>query len=111
MKLYLITRQDLPPGARAAQLCHAMRQWSAEHPEEDRSWFEGSNTLVLLEAVDELALEALTDRAADADVVYSKFHEPDLDGSLTAVAIGPMGSGLVAQLPLALRERKGGLAL
>lgn len=110
MKLYLVTRRDLAPGARAAQLCHAMRQWSAEQPEADREWFELSNTVVLLEATDEPALEALLGRARDAEVLCVEVREPDLGEALTAVTIGPTGAGLVAQLPLALREQKGGLA-
>lgn len=110
MKLYLVTRSDLAPGARAAQLCHAMRQWSEEEPEADRQWFAKSNTLVLLEAANESALSTLVGRARAAQVPCAEFREPDLEEALTAVAIGPTGSGLVAQLPLALRERKGGLA-
>lgn len=110
MKLFIVTRSDLAPGARAAQLCHAMRQWSAEHPEADRQWFEESNTLVLLEAANEEALAALVGRAQAARVPCAEFREPDLGEALTAVTIGPPGAGLVAQLPLALRERKGGLA-
>ena len=106
MKLYIITRSDLPAGARAAQACHAMRQWSADQPEEDRTWFEDSNTLVLLEAPDEPALEALLGRARDKDVPHAVFREPDLQDALTAVAIGWKGRRLVSRLPLALKERR-----
>lgn len=100
----------MPPGVRAAQLCHAMRQWSHEHPEEDRRWFEESNTVALLETTDESALADLARRAREERVPCVEVCEPDLGGALTAVTIGPRGSGLVAQLPLALKERKGGLA-
>jgi hypothetical protein len=38
-KLYIITRSDLPPGARCAQSCHALRAFVEAHPVVDRSWF------------------------------------------------------------------------
>ena len=101
MKLYLVTRRDLAPGVRAAQLCHALRQLAAEHPDLDACWFAQSNTLVLLEVADEPALEALAVRARAAAVPISAFHEPDLDGALTAVALGPSARRLVRRLPLA----------
>ena len=87
-----------------------MRQWSEEQPEADRKWFAESNTLVLLEAPDEAALAGIMDRARQKGVPCAEFLVPDMGGELTAFAIGPTGAGLVAQLPLALRERKGGLA-
>lgn len=106
-KLFIVIRRDLEPfGLGAAQACHAMRQWTAEHPELDRRWFEESNTLVLLEVPDESALEALWARAREAQVPSARFKEPDLGDALTALTIGPSGAGLVAQLPLAM---KGGL--
>lgn len=109
-KLYIVLDAELRPGQKLAQACHAMRQWTAEHPEEDRRWFEESNTLVLLEAANESALTALVGRARDAGVSCAEFREPDMEDRLTALAVGPPGSVFVAQLPLALRDRKGGLA-
>lgn len=109
-KLYIVLDAGLRPGQKLAQACHAMRQWTAEHPEEDRRWFEESNTLVLLEAANESDLTALVGRARDAGVSCVEFREPDMEDRLTAIAIGPLGSVFVAQLPLALRDRKGGLA-
>lgn len=103
MKLYIVTRSDLPAGARAAQLCHAMRQWSEDQPSADREWFEKSNTLVLLETPDESALEALLGHAAKKGVPHAMFREPDLQDELTAIAIGWTGRRLVSRLPLALK--------
>jgi peptidyl-tRNA hydrolase len=101
VKIFLVTRGDLAPGVRAAQLCHALRQLAAEHPELDARWFAESNTLVLLEVSDEPALAALAVRARDDDIPVAAFHEPDLGGSLTAVALGPAARRLVRRLPLA----------
>jgi len=103
VKLYLVTRQDLPPGARAAQLCHALRQFGEDHPEVDRDWFRRSNTLVLLEGKDEHALSDLADKARLSGVPVAVFREPDLADALTAIAVGPKGKRLVRGLPLALR--------
>ncbi len=102
MKLYLVARRDLSPGKRAAQLCHAMRQFAADHPEAERAWFEASNTLVLLEVADEPALAQLAARAARDGLVVSRFREPDLGDALTAIALGPSARTLVRHLPLAL---------
>lgn len=101
-KLYLVTRRDLPPGARASQLCHAMRAFVEQHPDVDRGWFERSNTLVLLEVADEDALMRLAWQAAMTGVHWSLFREPDLNDAATAVALGPNGQTLVRRLPLAL---------
>lgn len=102
MKLFLVTRRDLTPGARAAQLCHALRQFVDEHPDVDREWFERSNTLVLLEASDEDALWDLAGEARARGIPVSTFCEPDMGDALTSVAIGPKGKRLLRSLPLAL---------
>lgn len=105
-KLFLVTRRDLAPGARASQLCHALRAFVEAHPEVDRSWFEESNTLVLLEVEDEDALMRLAWAATMAGVPWSLFREPDLSDSVTAVALGPGGQTLVRRLPLAFTEKE-----
>jgi len=105
-KLFIVTRADLPPGARAAQLAHAALAFAFEHPEIAGAWHRGSNNIVLLEATDERALIELWKRAWDAGIPYSAFTEPDFGDAMTAVAIGPSGHRLVSSLPLALREPK-----
>ena len=67
-----------------------------------RGWHSDSNTLVLLAAPDELALSWLRADAASAGLRCAAFHEPDLDGALTALALEPAAGRLVAHLPLAL---------
>jgi peptidyl-tRNA hydrolase len=102
MKLYLVVRKDLAgPGAMAAQLCHALRQFSAEHPDVDSLWFERSNTLVLLEVSDEATLVDLARQARDRGVPAAMFREPDLGDVPTALALGPDARHLVRRLPLA----------
>ena len=101
-KLYLVTRRDLPPGSRVSQLCHAMREYVERCPASERAWYETSNTLVCLEAEDEGALRELIDKALARDVPVASFEEPDLNGALTAIALGPSAKPLVRRLPLAM---------
>jgi len=61
-----------------------------------------SGALVLLAARDELALSRIRADAAAAGLRAVPFHEPDLDGALTAIAVEPAGRRFLAQLPLAL---------
>lgn len=102
MKLFLVARRDLPaPGFRAAQICHALRQFTEDHPAVDKLWFESSNTLVLLEVPDERSLLDLADRARSSGAPVSVFHEPDIGNAPTALALGPNARHLVRHLPLA----------
>lgn len=114
-KLYIIIRSDLAAGLQIAQACHALRCFTHAHPKEDRAWFygpdqtlepRGPNNIVVLQVPDEKALHDLFCRAVrDPDVAGAPFYEPDLDDSLTAIALGGEGaSRYVSSLPLALRE-------
>lgn len=105
-KLFIVTRSDLPPGARAAQLAHAALAFAFEHSEIAKSWHLNSNNIVLLEAKDEQALHALGARAGAAKIAWTMFREPDFDNATTAIAIAPEGWRIVSSLPLALREPK-----
>lgn len=49
MRLYCITRKDLKPGQKTAQLCHAATQYLLDHP--DTQWNNGF--IICLEARDE----------------------------------------------------------
>lgn len=101
MKLYLVSRSDLPMGLRAAQLCHAVREFQALHPEVDLEWYMQSNTLVLLEVDNEADLTELAVRAEAHLCPVARFREPDLGNALTAVALGPAGKRFTRDLPRA----------
>ena len=105
-KLYLITRRDIAPGYQAVQSCHAIRQFTAEHPEIDTEWFSSSNYLALLSVDDEVALMKLITQASDNGLKWSAFREPDVGGAITAIAIEPhpTTAKLCKGLPLALKE-------
>lgn len=102
-RLYLVTRADLPPAVQAVQSAHAALDFAVAHPAVTAGWHTASNTLVLLAAPDEVALDRLAVDAAAAGCPVSEFREPDLAGQLTAVALGPDACRLVRRLPLTLR--------
>jgi hypothetical protein len=105
-KLYLITRRDIPPGYQAVQSCHAIRQFTEEHPERDGEWFKSSNYLALLSVESEVDLMRLIVSASDLGLRWSAFREPDVGGRITAIAIEPhqKTADLCRSLPLALKE-------
>lgn len=88
-KLYIVTRSDLPAGYQAAQAVHAARQFQALHPDLERAWFERSNTIAILSAPSEEALSELASLAERLELRIARFHEPDIDNQLTAIAIEP----------------------
>ena len=104
-KLYVITRQDLEPGYQAVQSMHALRQFTAEHPEIDKMWFEQSNYLGLLSVADEQELNMLIEQATAHDINFSIFREPDVENQITAIALAPgqKSKKLCSKLPLALK--------
>lgn len=105
-KLFLVTRRDIAPGYQAVQSCHAMRQFSADHPDIDKAWFTASNYLALLSVENEIELMRLLIQAQDAGIKWSAFREPDVGGQITSIAIEPcqVAKELCKNLPLALKE-------
>lgn len=101
-RLYVVVRGDLAPGLQVAQAMHAFRQFVEDHPDTERRWFADSNTLAVLTVPSEGALASLVMDAVDRDLRHSKFHEPDLGGALTAIALEPGATRIVRTLPLAL---------
>ncbi len=83
---------------------HALRQFTAEHPEVDKAWFEQSNYLGLLSVADEKELYLLMERAQSQGIQISIFREPDIGDQITAIALapGPRSKKLCSQLKLAL---------
>lgn len=97
-RLYVVVRSDLPLGLQMAQACHATREFTREHPEDD----VGDNLVVL--HASHRHLEYLAYRARlDELCAVTAFHEPDLRGQLTAAAFGLGARPLLSNLPLACR--------
>jgi peptidyl-tRNA hydrolase len=99
MKLYVVVGKALSAGLKAAQACHAMHAFtsSPEHTDIVRTW-EQSNNIVVLQVEN---LPTLADRLERAGVEIARFHEPDLDGQLTAICVEPAARRHVARLQLA----------
>jgi hypothetical protein len=92
----------LPPATQACQAAHAAVEFCIKHPQLAADWHAVSGALVLLAAPDELELSRLHIDVAAAGLRAVPFHEPDLDGALTAIAVEPAGRRFLARLPLLL---------
>ncbi len=95
-------------GYQAVQSMHALRQFTAEHPDIDKQWFETSNYLSLLSVANEHELIKIIEKASLQDIKYSIFREPDIGDQITAIALspGPKSKKLCSNLKLALRDLK-----
>lgn len=105
-KLFVVTRRDISPGYQGVQSQHALRQFTADHPERDAEWFNNSNYLAWLSVEDEVELMRLITSAQDHGLKWSAFREPDVGGQITAIAIEPHSktTELCKGLPLALKD-------
>lgn len=89
MKLYVVVRQDLMPGAQIAQSLHAFREYIEHHPECERYWYKNSNTIAILGCENEEELLSLMNTAEGRNIKLAPFREPDMKDSLTACAFEP----------------------
>ena len=105
-KLFVVTRRDISPGYQGVQSQHALRQFSADHPDRDAEWFKNSNYLAWLSVENEVELMRLIALANDHGLKWSAFRAPDVGGQITAIAIEPhpRAAQLCKGLPLALKE-------
>lgn len=106
-KLVLITRNDLTPGQQAAQIVHAGIDFTFEHPNRAGPWHKDSNYVVLLSAKDENHLINLIQKCELKELKYTAFREPDLENSITAIAIEPseLTQKMVSNLPLLFKSK------
>lgn len=105
-KLFVVIRNDLPPGLQLAQGIHAAIKYVLENEKAARKWYESSNNLAVLQVPDEKSLELLVNSALEEERVVAPFREPDLDESLTATAFEFGARGFLGSLPLALRPQR-----
>jgi len=94
----VVIRADLPAGLQAVQSVHAALDYAAACPEYRHE------SVIVLAAPDEFALAWLLEHARREGLAAVPFHEADLDGALTAVALEPAAGRLCSSLPLALKE-------
>lgn len=105
-KTYIIVRRDLRPGLQAAQACHAVTDLILENPDKAKQWRDESNFLIVLSIANESELCELAIELARTDMDWCRFREPDLNNSLTALAVLPhdYSEKFFRNLPLALQE-------
>ena len=98
-------RKDLPPGAQLAQACHVAFRFATEYKHATNDWMDNSEYICILAAENEAALTELLRRAAELYIPNEGFREPDLNDSLTAIALAPgiESKKLCSNLPLALK--------
>lgn len=95
--LYVVVRKDLAPGLQMAQACHAVREFTREHPKED----VGDN-LVALNASG-LEIMGFCQHADFHRLPWTVFSEPDLAHQVTAACFSGEMARELSSLPLALR--------
>jgi hypothetical protein len=94
----------LPAATQACQAAHAAVEFCLSYPRLTADWHASSGVLVLVAALDELELGRIRLDVASAGLRAVPFHEPDLDGALTAVAVEPAGRRFLVNLPTMLTD-------
>jgi len=94
-KMYGLVRRDLSETYRLVQGAHALAQYALEHVDLFHVW--GNGTIVFLAVRNLAEIREWQNTLHVNGKRYSCFHEPDLDGHLTAIACfdtGGIFSGL-----------------
>lgn len=88
-KLFVLVRNDLPISNQAVQAGHALAQWMIDcRMNSDGYNPKWSNEiLVYLSVENEVELENWRYKFDHKFLLYSSFREPDLNDSLTAIAV------------------------
>jgi peptidyl-tRNA hydrolase len=87
--LYVITHNEISLQYQVPQVAHAVLQFANDYPQEQKEWFEKSNTIVVLSAKNLVELEDFSKKLDLKGIRHSKFKEPDIGNKLTAIAIVP----------------------
>lgn len=93
-------------GQQAVQSTHAAINFCFEHRGRAGPWFENSNYLVQLSVSNEMELLKLIENCEKMSITYTVFKEPDLEDSITAIAIepSPLTKKVVSHLPLLFKN-------
>lgn len=84
--LYVLVRQDIPPGLQLAQVGHATAEWALYHQRQAEQWMRDSNYIAVLGVADEAELLRWAEELPD-DEIHLVF-EPDIAGH-TALVVSP----------------------
>jgi len=88
------------------QSCHAIVEFSIEHPSLYKEWHTASKAITLLAVKNEDELKFLIKILSESNIALSIFIEPDIQNQVTAIAIAPSieAKKLCSSIPLALKE-------
>lgn len=88
------------------QAAHALTKFIQEHTAQYQNWYDVSQHIGFLSVEDQAALERLCSRLTSLGIAFSTFHEPDMGGALTAIAVEPTPEATrrLSSLPLAMKE-------
>jgi peptidyl-tRNA hydrolase len=97
----------LTVGQQAVQSTHAAINFIFEHMGRAGPWFENSNYLVQLNVSNEHELLKLIEKCDKLGLAYTVFREPDLNDSITAIAIEPshLSKKVVSHLRLLFKNQ------
>ena len=87
-RLYVLVNRRLNSVYGCVQAGHAVAQWLLEHPQQN--W--NNQYLIYLWA----DIERWSEKLDSLGIKYSAFHEPDMNGTVTAIAVQD-DSGLMFQ--------------
>lgn len=88
-KMYVLVRRDLSETYRLVQGAHALAQYALEQPDLFCAW--NNSTIVFLGVRNLMEMREWESLLAENGKRFSPFHEPDLDGHLTAIACFDLG--------------------
>jgi len=89
------------------QAGHAAIDFQHRFPEISKKWWTQSNYLVYLAVKTESELSQYLQKAQSKGIASTAFTEPDIQNSLTAIALEPCDATrrLVSNLPLAFKKK------
>ena len=102
-KLRVIVRSDIPKGYMMSQAMHAGIDYVLKH--DAMSWWQTSNTLVVLEVADEAKILELAQVMESEGIKHVVFREPAMGYQATSIALDPedeRAKNLTKRLKLAL---------
>lgn len=83
-RMFIIVRDDFRNmGLKAAQGAHALAQYMIENPDIKTLW--NNSTLIFLKTENENSLKEIINYLKHKGIIYSCFHEPDLNDELTSI--------------------------
>ena len=101
-----MTREDLSPGYQICQSLQSAIDFILKHPDIAKKWHVNSNYLACLSVKTENDLLSLCDKLAFNNILFTKFHESDINSQLTSICIEPTDEArrITSSLPLALKS-------